>query len=170
MGNFESKCYYAAKSGSAPTLHQIRNDFINQFDVNKSLYDSLSLLGLTIKSNNIEAVQEILKFPNIDVNHPMGAGVTPIALAISTKNIEIVRLLLDHGALAFNKEKGYSINSPLRCVLQYYTSKDNYTEMVKLLIEHGAQKELTKDFIYWLQSDITVKNSAIFLYIKSFQI
>lgn len=168
MGSFQTKFYHACKSGSVKTLKELRMDFSNQLSLNKPLYDDLTPLALTIKSRNVKAVQELLRYPNIDINKFMYTGETALTIAIATKNMEIIRLLLENGANAHTPSHYSNEKSPLVAVMLNYTSDDNYAEIVGLLMRNGAYRDLNIEFLNLLKLMINNKNSAIYLLIESF--
>ena len=98
-----------------------------------------------IQNQDSEKIEQLIELPYINLNRRGGEGwsfsflteitaMTPLEAACETGNIEVAEKLIEHGANAADFDYGYF--SPVYITLQ--TEHDNDLEMLKLLIENGA--------------------------------
>ena len=87
---------------------------INAFDINRK-----TPLMQAISLNNIKFVEEILKFPEINVNIQDNLLMTPLHIACRQRDsLEIIMLLVKHPKILLNLKDSYQ-NKPLSYAIQF---------------------------------------------------
>ena len=114
-------------------IHSVSNDL--NYNTNPHSADGyfMTPLMFAIEMENIDMVRAVLKF-NPDVNLTTEDGDNALSYAIRDDRIDILDILLNAGANP-NVNRGFEKVSISPIV---YASLNGSTEMVKMLIEHGA--------------------------------
>lgn len=93
-----------------------------------------TILTLSARYGNINAIKYILNNLNYDINHTNHMGCTGLTFAIMEGYTEIVKILLDHPEIDINM-----INNPQNMSTIHVAAKYNNIQGLKLLLQHPAR-------------------------------
>ena len=142
---YPSPVYEAIRSGNL----EIFNFILQRFEL-KQIFDLIKtdpdILILAVSTNNLSIVKEILKY-SANVNHKMEQGdeSTAISYAVNNGNPEMVKLLLDHGADPYIRNKhGKNAYDQIRERLKFASSQklENYRKIERLLRQVEKNKDI----------------------------
>lgn len=140
----ESKVRVVQKAILKGDLKAIDDLLANEIDVSyRTEVEDWNLLHLALQSlvtkPKLEVVQHLID-RNVDVNAKDGIGCTPLHYAVRARHLESARVLLESGSeVNVTNLDGYS---PLRWA-DHGRSKN--LEMIELLLQHGADPDLSTD-------------------------
>jgi ankyrin repeat protein len=92
---------------------------------------------------SIEGLVDIMRWllnHGADANAPRDDGRTPLHTAAANAQLEAVQLLLDHNAYVNSREAGHT---PLSICLRYSPHKESAVDVVRRLLEHGADPNIS---------------------------
>ena len=96
-------------------------------------------LHLAVMSNDIEAVKELLRDENADVNVKDFAGWTGLHEACMSGNVEMINTLIEFGADV--NSLGCQNNTPM-----HEAALNNQIESIRILLDHGASAKIRNTF------------------------
>jgi len=113
---------------------------VDGIEVNKGTRNGFTPLYAASCKGHIELVKLLLKVDVIDVNKADNYGWTPLMTATFNDQINIIKLLLEVDDIEVNKAIYDNRITPL-----YYASSNSNTEIVKLLLNAGANVNQASD-------------------------
>lgn len=91
---------------------------------------------MTEREIMLSIVEEVIK-SGVDINFGDHNGNTPLHIAVATNNLEVAKLLLEKGANLEIKNKNNL--TPLSLAIFCYEKNPKYLDMIKFLVESGAE-------------------------------
>lgn len=97
-----------------------------------AMVQNRTALDYAIEKKSIDAIQQLLKSPKIDVNLLSG-GLTPLHTAVKAGSIEIAEMLLAHEQVNVNAREKNSGDTPLHTAVSM-----NNNDMIRLLLSQAG--------------------------------